>query len=174
MEKTTSSPYWTGLTVFTIGSVGVGRKTRRRHLLNDALYSHKVRLAYKGQLFSAPMDWKHIQEQLEECDSEETKIVLPVVGELLASRVRLCISAGLVDLNKCLKEATLRRNVVMQLIRMHRDAGDPDYQNLDMREAEVRARTLSPNDPTGDTPTIPLDVLDVINDEEGEEAHSNT
>ena len=103
MEKTAASPYWTGLTVFTVGTVGVGRKSRRRHLLTDALYSQKVRLAYKGQSFSAPMNWKQVQEQLEEIDRGEKKIVLPVVGEVLASRVCLCISAGLIDLNKCLK-----------------------------------------------------------------------
>ena len=47
MEKTVCSPYWTGLTVFTIGKLGGKRKSRQRHLRNDALYDHQVRVATK-------------------------------------------------------------------------------------------------------------------------------
>ena len=114
MEKTVCSPYWTGLTVFTVGAMGGKRKSRKRHLINDALYDQQVRVAFKGQLFSAPMDWQNIRKQLEDISKDETKIVLPVHGEILATRVRLCITAGLVDLSKCLKEATVRVDIVIR------------------------------------------------------------
>ena len=39
MEKTVSSPYWIGNTLFTIGRRGGERKGRRRHLRHDAMYS---------------------------------------------------------------------------------------------------------------------------------------
>ena len=55
MEKTVASPFWTGLTLFTVGTKGQGRKSCRRHLMHDALYSAEQRVAYKGQVFSAPM-----------------------------------------------------------------------------------------------------------------------
>ena len=42
-----------------------------------------------------------------------------------------------------------------------------------MRESEVRARTLSPNDCTGDAPTIPPEVLDVLNSAEGDSEQSS-
>ena len=127
MEKTVSSPYWTGITLFTIGRRGGERKGRRRHLMHDAMYSSERRVAFKGQVFSAPMDWSSLQDQLEIMDKGEVRVSLPVLGEVLMSRVRLSITSGLVDLNKHMKEATVRRDVVVQLIRMHKDAGRPDY-----------------------------------------------
>ena len=57
---------------------------------------------------------------------------MPVLGEVLAARVRIVIASGLVDLNALIKQATVRRNVVVQLIKMHRDAHHPDY-NVDLR-----------------------------------------
>ena len=56
MEKTVATPFWTGLMLFSIGKRGKERKSRRRHLLHDAMYSSERRVAFKGQLFSAPMD----------------------------------------------------------------------------------------------------------------------
>ena len=67
-------------------------------------------------------------EQLQKLEKEEPHISLPVMGEVLAARVRIAISSGLVDLNALIKQATVRRNIVVQLIRMHRDANHPDYK----------------------------------------------
>ena len=64
MEKTVSSPFWTGLTLFSIGSRDTERKSRRRHLLHDAMYSSHRRVAFKGQVFSAPMNWSSLVDQL--------------------------------------------------------------------------------------------------------------
>ena len=110
------------------------------------------------------MLWSDLLEQLDKIEKDEVRIELPVLGEALLSRVRLSITSGLVDLNKHIKQATVRRDVVVQLIRMHRDAGHPDYQGIDMKRVEQRSRELAP---TTD-PTIPsglLDVLDTDSDE---------
>ena len=136
MEKTVSSPYWTGLTLFSIGARDGGRKSSRKHMLHDVMYSAQTRVAFKGQVFSAPMDWAAIQQQPQKIDKEESTVMLPVVGSALASRIRVLVSSGLVDLNKCLREATVRRNVVVQLIRMFRDSGSPDYKGVPMRDVE--------------------------------------
>ena len=45
------------------------------------------------------------------------------------------LCAGLFELDKVVKQATIRRNIVVQLIRMHRDAGHPDYQKVNMQDA---------------------------------------
>ena len=119
MEKTVSSPYWTGITLYSIGQRGNGRKSRRQHLMHDAMYSSERRVAFKGQVFSAPMDWSSTLEQLEKIEKGEERIILPVLGEVLIARVRLSITSGLVDLNKHMKQDTVRRDVVVQLIRMH-------------------------------------------------------
>ena len=58
MEKTVASPYWTGIQLFTVGTRGKMRKAQRRHLMEDAMYSCSQRVAFKGQVFSAPMDWR--------------------------------------------------------------------------------------------------------------------
>ena len=78
-------------------------------------------------MFSAPMDWSSMVDQLRKLEKDELHISLPVVGEVLAARVRIVIASGLVDLNALIKQATVRRNVV-ELIKMHRDAKHPDYK----------------------------------------------
>ena len=80
--------------------------------------------AKQGQLFSAPMDWKHIQDQFDAMDVHEVPM-LPVTGGLLQARVGVAISAGLVDLNKVLKQAIVRREIVVQLIQMKKMLGTP-------------------------------------------------
>ena len=60
------------------------------------------------------MDWVGILEQLEKAGRDAALISLPVQGAVLAARVRVAIAAGLVDLNRVLRQATVRRNVVEQ------------------------------------------------------------
>ena len=63
MEKTVSSPFWTGMTLFTVGARGRAKKGNasvKQHLLHEAMYSANQRVAYKGQIFSAPMNWLDI------------------------------------------------------------------------------------------------------------------
>ena len=63
MEKTAASPYWTGMTLFTVGSRGAGR----RHLMQDVMYKSPGRVAFKGQVFSAPMDVRECECPLSLC-----------------------------------------------------------------------------------------------------------
>ena len=83
-------------------------------------------------------------------------------GAVLAARVRVTIASGLVDLNKLLRQATVRRNVVEQLIRMRRDAGHPDYQRLDLDEVRRRSRALT----ISDEPSIPSGLVEFLNAED--------
>ena len=81
MEKTVATPFWTGLTVFSIGMrKGQDRKSRRKHLLHDAMYSSEARTAFKGQVFSAPMDWTSMLQQLRRMNEEETFRCVPSSG----------------------------------------------------------------------------------------------
>jgi len=185
MEKTCATPFWTGLMLMEIDVRRGATGARKRHMLHERLYSSEGRIAYKGQLFSAPMDWRNIVEQIQASDllasntgkrdllKEELKtmekaeklISLPVTGAVLAQRVRVVIAAGLVDLNRLLKQATVRRNVIVQLIRMHRGANHPDYQRDSMESIELRARELAPTD----DPTIPAGILDIITRDDDDE-----
>ena len=84
MEKTVASRYWTGMMLFSIDRSQA--KPRPRHKLLDTLYEGSGRVMFKGQLFSAPMNWDDLVEQLERLEASETHISLPVVGAVLASR----------------------------------------------------------------------------------------
>ena len=90
--------------------------------------------------------------------------MLPVHGAVLAAQVRLCITAGLVDLNKVLKEATVRVDIVIRLISMLKDSGHPDFQRVEMREVERLAWNLVPRNTSGQEATVPVGVLDVMDD----------
>ena len=156
MEKACASPFWAGLMLLCIDQQSRGR---RKHLMHEKLYKHEGRIAWKGQLFSAPMDWSSMLQQMEDMDKKETQISLPIAGAVLAARVRIVITSGLMNVSSLLKQATVRRNVVVQLIRMFRDAGHPDYQNVDMRGVAERAKRLAPTDDA----TIPNEFADFCN-----------
>ena len=82
--------------------------------------------------------------QLEEMDKEVYRS-FPLSGEALAARVQVQITSGLRDLNKLVKQATVRRHIVEQLIRMWRDRGHPDYQGAFRdRSFFQRLHSLSP------------------------------
>ena len=68
MEKTVAIPYWTGMTLFSIDR----RQTQRRpkHNLLDAIYASHGRVLFEGQLFSAPMNWENLLEQLRKLEEE--------------------------------------------------------------------------------------------------------
>ena len=142
MEKTVATPFWTGMLLFSIDSRGEHR--RKTHNLLDEAFQPKGRVFFKGQLFSAPMNWADLLKQLQKLETNETHVSLPVFGEVLAARVRISIVAGLIDLNNLLRQATIRRNVVIQLIRMRRDMGHPDYARVDMRAVEQKHSSWLP------------------------------
>ena len=87
-----------------------------------------------------------------------------VIGEVLAARVQIAIAAGLTNQNALLKQATVRRNIVVQYIRMQKDSCHPDYTNADMKAVTKQATLLAATD----APTIPNGLVDLLEDE-GEE-----
>ena len=119
-------------------------------------------MLFKGQLFSAPMSWDDLLEQLQELEAHEPHISLPVQGAVLAARVRITIAVGLADYNKLLRQCTIRRNIVVQLIRMRRDAGHPDYVGVDMTRVATRAQHLA----STDAPTIPSGLVELLEADE--------
>ena len=58
---------------------------------SDAPPPPQARTAFKGRVFSAPMDWSNMVKQLQE--HSETHIV-PLSGEALAARVQISIQGG--------------------------------------------------------------------------------
>ena len=64
------------MTLFSIDRKATHR--RQKHTLVDTMYEGTGRVLFKGQLFSAPMDWAGILEQLEKSREEDPLISLPV------------------------------------------------------------------------------------------------
>ena len=88
-------------------------------------------------------------------------------------RDRLCITAGLVDLNKCLKEATVRVDIVIRLIAMLKDSGHPDFRRVCLREVEVLAWNLVPQNTSGQEATFPVGVEGLLDATEPGESESD-
>ena len=76
----------------------------------------------------------------------------------MAARVQVAIGSGLVDLNKCIREATIRRPIVARFIEMHRAKGHPDYQKQSMDQVRLRVRDLAPSD----EPTILVGLVEAL------------
>ena len=98
MEKTVATPFWTGIVLFSLRKRDQERKAQKVHKLHDAMYAATTRVAWKGQLFSAPMDWNAVVQQLQTLENTESLVALPVLGAVLNARVRVAIASGLVDL----------------------------------------------------------------------------
>ena len=124
------------------------------------------RAAFKGQVYSALMDWGSILEQLDALEKQEVRVALPVSGTVLTARVRVSMTAGLVDLNSILREATVRRDVVVQYIRLMKDKKHPDYRHIDMAAVERKAAEmlLTPDN----IPSEIVDLLDELPEEDDE------
>lgn len=108
-----------------------------------------------------PFDWNHMHEQLQRMEQEESIISLPHSGEVLATMVKLQMHSGLVSLNKHIKHVTVRRNNVVQLIRMFRDSGHPDYQHSCMDGVARKAKLLADTD----EPSVPNGLADILESE---------
>ena len=117
-ENTVSTQFWSVLLLLSIDRRHDHR--RHRHLLNHELYESPGRTFFKGKLFTASLNWAECQHQLEELERTETHTSLQV------NRVRITIAAELIDVNRLLKDATVRRHIVIELIHMHRNMGHPD------------------------------------------------
>jgi len=64
-----------------------------------------------------------------------------------------------------MREITVRRDIVVSLIEMHREAGDERYQKLDMREVRKKAHELAATT----EPTIPNGLEQVLGEDLGED-----
>ena len=69
MDNTVAIPDWAGMMLFSIDSRGGQRK---KHKLLQQVYGHEGRVSFKGQIFSAPMNWNDRLEQLRSMETNES------------------------------------------------------------------------------------------------------
>ena len=70
------------MVVFTMAGV-------KKHLMLHQMFQATRRIAYRGQVFSAPMNLHDIVNQIERADTGEYRVALPHTGEVLASIVQV-------------------------------------------------------------------------------------
>ena len=87
MEMTAASAYWTSMTIFTMSRIP-------QHLMHHRFLQAEERVGFRGHVFSAPMAWQDIMQQIDEIDQQQARVVLPHVGAVLASIVHLQMSGG--------------------------------------------------------------------------------
>ena len=97
-------------------------------------------------------------------EKNDVHISLPITGAVLAARMRIVIKSGIVDVPRLLKQATVRRNVVTQLIRTLRDRGHPDYMRVDMDQVSRQAKMLAETDDAA----IPNGLAEFFDEEQTE------
>ena len=136
MEMTVSSAFWTSLCLFTVAGI-------RKHIMHERIFNCDERVGFRGNVFSAPMDWKEILQQIDALDASEPRVALPHTGAVLASSVQVHVSGGLLQVSRYMKEATVRRYVVIRLILMKKESGHRDYQHLDTDVVRERAEALT-------------------------------
>ncbi len=110
------------------------------------------------------MNWGAILTQLQNLGRDERFRAVPKSEEVLVAQVKIAVTAGLVDLNPLLKQATVRRPIVEQLIRMWKDAGHADFGAVNMTHVSPRVTKLLRRDT--DEPTVPGCILDAFPDDE--------
>lgn len=71
--------------------------------------------------------------------------------------VKLQISSGFISLNKRIKHVTVLRIILVQLIRMFRASGHPNYQHLCMEDGARIAQLLADTD----DPSVPNGVAEI-------------
>ena len=157
MEKTVVTPFWTGFTLYTL-PFDAEYKGRRLHDPAASLYESKARIASRGQVWSAALDWDSVREQLEGFDNREAPASLPHTGEVLSAIVKVRVTHGLIDFSKYLKDATVRRQIVIDLVRMLKASGDEDYADQDLEVVKGRAYELAKTD----DPSIPDGIMDML------------
>jgi hypothetical protein len=157
LEKTIASPYWTGMTLFCIELKRQEQSSHKKDCFTKTMFQSTGRICFKGQVFSAPMDQDEILEQLLRMEGTEP-VELPVHGNALAARCQVWIASGLTDLNKLIRQATIRRKIVFDYICLLRDTGHPDFKHVTGEHVEAIRGRLEKMVPT-DEPTVPPEIL---------------
>ena len=115
------------------------------------------------------MNVRDIAEQLDRVDRHDPRVALSQDGRVLASIVQIQVEGALKNIGKYIREATVRRDVVVRLIQMLKDDGHRDYQHLHMDEVEERARRLTERanqqQPGGMESVIPVGIEHFFDDD---------
>ena len=110
----------------------------------------------RGHLLSSPIRWAELMEAMKQASLDRPFTALPHTGAILAARVQVQISSAATDAVRYLSQAKVRAEVVVELIRLLKDTGHPDFADVDMaavtRKAKRELPTMAQHGPDGAVP----------------------
>ena len=151
MELVCASPCLTTMVCFSLE-----KKYRGLRSMDQAAQSNSNRMAARGNATTFPLPWESILTQLEKLKSEEdeeesSSLQLPRLGPELSEFMSVLLKTGdqeitPASLKKFVHAATVRRSVVLELIRNACTRGHRAFRKVCMKEVEARAQALPEND----------------------------
>ena len=153
MELICASPCFTAMCCFSLEKRLLGDRA-----LDQDAFMPRQRLAARGNATTFPLAWEDILRHLE--TAESGAVSLPRTGVELAETVSVILKSMQANqdtegLGKVIRQARVRRAVVLQLLKEAKARGHPAYKHINMLEASTRAETL-PED------GIPEEIIAVL------------
>ena len=129
-------------------------------LRREQVHMQEHRTGARGNLTAFQLPLEDIYNKFQKLDNKEERIQLPRTGKDLHEIVQVVIMAqdGKVDA-KAISQATVRRDVVIELIETMKNYGHRNYVDIDMEDVRKHAKdNLVPN-AKGHIPTVPEEVV---------------
>ena len=141
MEMICASVCFTSMICFTLEW-----KHRSENPFDDEVHMSRHRIGARGNATSFPLPWEALLQDLEGAGSAATTPDLPWVGEELKDRVSILLKTRDEDDPKAfshnIHQATVRRDVVVKLIRDAKERGHRAYASVSLERMEQKARHL--------------------------------
>lgn len=161
MEMICASVCITSMICFTLE-----KKYRNVQSMDEDVHANAHRMAARGNATSFPLPWEDLMVQLRDSQerlNSDQSVSLPRVGVELANVVSILLKSAGSDSDgkasaKLIHQATVRRQIVVDLIFELKRRGHGAYVNIDMGKVKEKAKHLSENDvPAEIIRLLPLD-----------------
>lgn len=135
-------------------------------LRREAVHMQSHRTGARGNFTAFHLPWEKIMRAFHDMNTDGGEIQLPRTGSALRELVQVVLMAGGADVDPfVISEATVRRNVVLQLIKCLIDRGHRCYVDIDFQKVEVHATSTLNAGYDGDVARVPPEVLAVLQTE---------
>ena len=136
LETVCAPPFWTSMIVFR------SEGEPRGHMMHEHMFQPPTQYKYKSNVFSVPMPWEEIFEQMTTNDQRKGGVALPHDQGAIETMVHLCLAGGSLNLARFVSEFVVRQRVVLDLCEMLVGMKHPDVTHLSREEMRRRAAHL--------------------------------
>ena len=140
MEMICASPCLVAMVCFSL-------EVERGNLLNEELHMARHRVGSRGNVTCFPLPLQELYNELQRTDSEEGRLqcALPRTGVDLQDAVKILLKGSQENIAKLITQATVRRNVVVELILEAKARGHLSYRHVSEEDVWQRAKDLPEN-----------------------------